>query len=483
MRLPRAVGIWLLILCGTASFDPLHAAERNFRVGAFAQDVTPEKFPISMNGGMQDRMAKKAHDPLHARCLVLDDGATKIAIVVVDSCAIPREIFDDAKQQAQKLTGIRTDHMLMSATHSHSVPTATAVFQSEPDAEYAKFLAGRVAKGIKHAADNLTPAKIGWGVGRDESQVFNRRWRLKEGRPGRNPFGLVDRALMNPGYKNPDVSEQAGPVDPDISLLSAQSPEGRPLAVLANYSLHYVGGTGPDELSADYFAVFAERLEQLLRAERKADEKLPPFLGIMSNGTSGDVNNVNYAADAPPKSEPYEKMRLVANSVAQESIAAYVKIPHDEWAQLKMAEREIELGVRKPTAADIAKAKELLAKTIEPVLKTMPEVYARETLKMAEYPATVKIKLQAIRIGNLGIVAIPCEVFAEIGLELKRRSPLKPTFTIELANGYNGYLPTPAQHALGGYETWRARSSYLELHASDKIRDTLLQLLAEVARP
>jgi len=49
-----------------------------------------------------------------------------------------------------------------------------------------------------------------------------------------------------------------------------------------------------------------------------------------------------------------------------------------------------------------------------------------------------------------------------------------------LANGYNGYLPTPAQHKLGGYETWRARSSYLEVDASNKIQDTVLNLLKEL---
>ena len=100
---------------------------------------------------------------------------------------------------------------------------------------------------------------------------------------------------------------------------------------------------------------------------------------------------------------------------------------------------------------------------------------------MAEYPDTVRVKLQAIRIGDLGIVSSPCETFVETGLAIKRQSPLKPTFTIELANGYNGYLPTPEQHALGGYETWRAKSSYLAEDAEPKVRRTLLRLLDEVA--
>src|SRR5438046_9895880 len=104
-----------------------------FRAGAYAMDVTPTKYPISINGGMQDRQAKGAHDPLHARCLVLDDGATRIALVVVDSCMIPRDVADAAKLKAQKLTGIPPERMLISATHTHTAPTLSGVFQSDPD--------------------------------------------------------------------------------------------------------------------------------------------------------------------------------------------------------------------------------------------------------------------------------------------------------------------------------------------------------------
>jgi hypothetical protein len=147
-----------------------------------------------------------------------------------------------------------------------------------------------------------------------------------------------------------------------------------------------------------------------------------------------------------------------------------------------MAEKEIELGVRLPSEDDIKRAKEILNKAQGKGLKTLPEVYARETVLLAKYPPTVKLKLQALRVGELGIVAIPCEVFVQIGLEIKKKSPLKPTFTIELANGYNGYLPTPEQHQWGGYETWRARSSYLEVDASTKITATVLELLAQVSR-
>ena len=70
--------------------------------------------------------------------------------------------------------------------------------------------------------------------------------------------------------------------------------------------------------------------------------------------------------------------------------------------------------------------------------------------------------------------AATSNITGRIGLELKERSPFKPSFTISLANGYNGYLPTPQKHEWGGYETWRAKSSYLEEDASTKIVARLL---------
>jgi hypothetical protein len=476
------LGFGLLILVSLLGVGFLNAdgdSKKAFRAGAYAVDITPVKFPLSVNGGMSDRQATKAHDPLHARCLVLDDGSTRIAIVVCDSCMIPREILDEAKRQANKLAGIPTNRMLISATHTHTAPTLGSVFQSDPDPDYVKYLPGKIAEGIQKAVKNLAPARIGWAVGKDPMQVFNRRWKMKPGTIAADPFGgLTDQVRMNPGYQAKGLIEPAGPIDPEVSILSLQSPDGRPIALLANYSLHYVGGV--PALSGDYFAAFAERMTQLLDAGKTK----PAFVGIMSNGTSGDINNINFAGPAPdPKTQgPYEQARFVANSVAKAAHKAYKTLKHQDWVDLKMAQKEIELGVRLPTEADVERAKGILAKAKNKVLQTLPEVYANETVNMAKYPAKVKVILQAIKIGDLGIVANPCETFVEIGLEIKKKSPLRPTFTIELANGYNGYLPTPEQHKLGGYETWRARSSYLEVNAATTITATLVDLLNQVAR-
>ena len=448
---------------------------RVFKAGAAISNITP-KLSTSMNGGMQDRAAAHVHDELHARCLALDDGKTRLAIVLCDACLLPREVADAAKKLAHEEIGLPVENILIAATHTHSGGTLTPAFQSDPDQVYPPFVARRIADGIRRAVNNLAPAKIGWGTGSVPDEVFNRRWKLKEGAMPPNPFGKIDQVKMNPGVGNPNLIEPAGPTDPEVSIVSIISAEGRPIALLANYSLHYVGGTTAGAISADYYGMFADRIQKLLKADRLD----PPFVGIMSQGTSGNINNVNFRGPAA-KAAPYEKMRKVARHVADEVMRVYPGIQHRDWVPLAMRQAEIKLGVRKPTPDEVTRAKEIMAKAKKaPVMTTSEEIYARETVQMADYPGEVSLILQALRIGDLAITATPCEMFVEIGLELKQKSPIKPEFTIQLANGYNGYLPTPAQHALGGYETWRAKSSYLEVGASPKITATLIELLGQL---
>ena len=452
------------------------AEEKMFRAGAVAQDITPETWPVSVNGGMGDRQATQAVDPLHARCLVLDDGEGALVLVVVDSCMVPRDVLDEAKKLASDKTGIPAKRMLMSATHTHTAVTVTGVFQSEPEEEYKRFLARKIAEGVERAWKQREPAQIGWGVGSDPHQVFNRRWFTKDGVVSTDPFeGTTDKVRMNPGFDKSVTQETSGPTDPEVCLISVRSTEGRPICLLANYSLHYVGGV--DALSADYFAEFANQVAIKLEATTLD----PPFVGIMSNGTSGNINNINFGSDGPLKRGPGEQIKVVAASVAEAAFQAYSLIEYHNWVPLQAAQAEIELGVRKPNAEQLAQAKQWLADAGPGPYPKTREIYARESVLLDGYPDKVQVILQAFRIGDLGVVSSPCETFVETGLAIKQDSPLKPTFCVSLANGYNGYLPTAQHHEWGGYETWRARSSYLSVDSEAKIRETLLNLLGEVA--
>ena len=371
---------------------------------------------------------------------------------------IPKELMDAAKALAEKRTGIPERNILISATHTHTAPTVTGVFQSDPDEAYVKLLTERMAAGIEKAHANLKPAKLAWGVGEESNQVFNRRWRMKSSVVNADPFGgTSDKVRMNPPRQSADLLEPAGPTDSGVTVLSLRTVDDKPLALFANYSLHYVGDM--PALSADYFGVFAEVMGKKLKAG-------PQFVGMLSNGTSGDVNNINFK-EAATKYKPGDRSRLVAEAVADAGLKGLNKAEHRSSIQLATMSKNIRLPVRKPTVDEVKRAEGILEKAKNRELKGPEEVYARETLFMAKYPDAVELQLQVIRVGDLAIAAIPCEVFSEFGLSIKTQSPLKPTCVVSLANGYNGYLPTPAHHALGGYETWRRP---FELPGSDVVR-------------
>lgn len=463
-----------LALIAVAAPRPAAAQEpeKVFKAGVAKMNITPW-LGLSIVGYMNDRKVAAIHDEIHVRCLVLDDGATALAFAVVDSCAVPRAIMDDAKQRVHDAIGLPQENILVSATHTHSAPCTFVGFQSKSDPEYDAFLTRRIADGIVQAWQTRVPVRIGWGSGSVPDEVFNRRWFMKEGTIGPNPLGKEGETVrMNPPGASPDLVEPAGPTDPEVAFLALQTADGKPLGLLANYSLHYVGGTIGTDVSADYFGRFSEEIGRLLGAG-------DGFLAMMSNGTSGDINNINFVTPRGPR-EPYEQMDIVARKVAAEVHRAWLAVEFQDWVPLKSAQREITLGVRKPAAEEVDTAKAMLAAAEGRELQGMPEIYANETVAMADYPDTVPLILQAFQVGDLGIGAVPCEVFVDIGLAIKAQTPFAKSFTIELANGCNGYLPTEEQHGYGGYETWRARSSYLEVTAANTIQATVLELLASL---
>src|SRR5690625_1238409 len=243
---------------------------------------------------------------------------------------------------------------------------------------------------------------------------------------------------MNPPRGSKNLLRPAGVTDQQVSFISVQSLERRrPIALLGNYSLHYVGGVPREDISADYFAVFADRIQELLKADRQD----PPFVGILSNGTSGDINNVNFLPGThPPSYAAYEKMRIVANDVAEEVFRVYQSIEHNDWVKLRSAQDELRLKVRRSTSDQLERAKEILSRpdSEKPLYHRLERNYANRTVERGrkDWPAEVDVVLQTFGIGDLGIAAIPFETFAETGLEIKSKSPFATTFTIELANGW-----------------------------------------------
>lgn len=462
--------------------SPIMAQNKVFKAGGSISNITP---PLGMEivGNYARPEADYIHDQLSVRTLVLNDGEETLVFAIVDNVGVKREVFDAAKAIIQNKLGIPASHVLMAATHSHSAVSAGKQGMErrgwqygEPLDEYQRFIVKRIADGVQTALANLEPAKIAWGSVDVPEHVFNRRWIMKE--PVWSPLGFKDQAKMNPGVANPDLVKPAGPTDPEVSFIAVESLEGKPIAVLGNYSLHYVGGVPKGHISADYFAVFGDRMQELLEADRQD----PPFVGILSNGTSGDVNNINWPGPSGKSYPAYGKMRYVANDVAEKVFDIYGGLKFQNWVPLGAAQSELTLEVRRASPELLANMEKVRKRPDQdaPLFHPLEKIYAeRIQIHEKEWPDQIGIVLQTFKIGDLGIAAIPFEVFAETGLEIKDRSPFDNTFTIELANGSYGYLPTPEQHEVGGYETWLTTNK-VQKDASRKIVAELMSLFAQL---
>ncbi len=460
-------GILLGVLLGAGAA----LAAGTFRAGASTVDVTPQAFPIITSGGFLAATAKRAEGTLHVRAVALDNGGERVLITVVDTLMMPREFLDRIKQTVSRSTGIPAGKMLISATHSHSTPPVMGALGTDEDPAYARFLEERIGKAMEGAVRNLAPARAGWIAVEDSEHTHCRQWILRPDRIRKDPFGeMTIRSNMHPGYQHPDFIGPAGPQEPGVTLLSLQTPEGRPIALIANYSMHYVGAGG-GIVSPDYYGPFCENMQRLIGAQAGGR----PFVAIMSQGTSGDQHWMDYSQ---PKKDT--NLRQFADALAEVAHAAYRKIQYRDNVPIAMAETTITLSRRVPGPVRLAWAKELMAKMGGAPPKSQPEVYAREQMYLAAEPRR-ELKLQAVRIGELGIAAIPNEVFGITGLKIKAQSPLRPTFNIELANGAEGYIPPPEHHVLGGYTTWPARTAGLEVNAEPKIVEAVLGLLEKVA--
>jgi len=465
---------WLLLPIAVLFLAQPNNALAEFRVGASVTDVTPEQLPVLVNGGMRSRSADEVKANVNARALVLDDGKQRLAIVVVDSCMMPRPLLDEAKKLAAEHTKIRPDRMLISASHSHSAPSSMGCLGTDADPNYVPFLREKLAEAIASAEKNLQPAQVGWTVANAEKYTALRRWIRRPDRIADDPFGnQTVRANMHAGRNWDDVTGESGPEDPDLSLIAFQTRDGKPLAVLANFSMHYFGDQA---LSADYFGLFCEGMKAKLAPDTATGQS--PFVGILSHNCSGDIWRRDYTD--PEWGKDSHTIETFADGLLKIALDAYKKIEYTSDADLAMAETRMQLNYRVPDKQRLEWAQQIVESMGDRLPKDTAEIYAREQVILHERQST-EIVLQALRIGDIAIGTTPNETYALTGLKLKKQSPLPQTMVIELANGGDGYIPPPEQLLLGGYNTWPARSAGLEIEAEPKITEAVLGLLEQVA--
>jgi len=386
-------------------------------------------------GYFNDRVADAIHDDLYVKAIALRSGDVTLGLITCDLIDMPVSAVEGAKAAITARTGVPATHVLISCTHTHTAPSAVGALGTPATPGYAESLVARIADAFVMAIAQLRPAELAHTSGDCHEEVHNRRWHMKDG-----------RVVMNPGYQNPDALRPAGPTDPELGVLILREAETRrPIAVYANLALHYVGNPCGTWVSADYFGEYARALQRLAGAE---------FLVMLANGCQGNINNCDFTRPARTSPHPYHQQERVANVVAAETWKQWNILRESDFTSEVTLDAEllrVPFKARTPTPAELAAARALYAQAEAP--HNAEWVYARELVLVAEAPAEWEVPVHVLRLGSLGVVGLHGEVFVEVGLDIKSRSPLPRTLVVGIANGSVGYVATDKAMDEGSYET------------------------------
>ena len=489
-----AVLTLLLLSVGAGRADvveqgPKDSALSGLRAGVARADVTPPVGIAQLNWGSQTHIYSVGNDPVGmvATALVIANGGEKFAMVDVDALLI--RPFEAAIERAATKTGIPADHIRLAATHTHAGPNLSAAKgpagvdltpQLDMIRRYRAQIVDKIVGIIIEADANLQPAHIYGGRGEGTINV-NRRFRANGDDPpavGRNPDGLIDRELV---------------------VFRIDDAEGKPIAVLANYQCHgtvlayenkYVspdwpgmtrkvverafpgamclffqgaaGNQGPIEGFTGDLGV-AHRLGAILGHQTAAValgietvRREPTFEGFVESTAYQAKQHwrVKGPRDATLKFTR-KKIDLPRRTYSEEEIAAMTARVEDAKQKLAAAEASGDAWKKHQAGARVRRFGDLLKKWTQP-----PD------------PTPVQLEVQILRIGEVAIVAMPGEQFAEIGMAIKKASPFKYTMYAGYSSGEGGdYMPTDVEYAFGGYEV--ERTPYGQGAADKLIRETI----------
>ncbi|MCL2517719.1 MAG: neutral/alkaline non-lysosomal ceramidase N-terminal domain-containing protein [Oscillospiraceae bacterium] len=409
--------------------------------------MIPGQFAPTIAGGVKDDLFVKA--------IIFDDDENKIVMISMDIIGVTEAMTVDIRNRINDMTGIPQKNIMVAVTHTHTgSPTGLVLYSNLPDNATVKNICNKAADAAVLANKNLQNAAVGYGVADEWDVGFNRRFYMKDG-----------TARTNPGFLNPDIVKQAGPVDPSVNVIRVDNECGEPIAVMVNFACH-LDVVGGNEYSADYPGEMSRVIKKALGEN---------VVVLFFNGCCGDINHLDFTKERNIGPEHYKKMgRILAGDVI--AIREKITCSHDITVD---AASEIVTGKRRqPSVKQYEAAKEYLASGAPAVdLK----IIAQAHVNLTENPLLTRdIEIQTLRIGDIGISAFPSETFVEIGLAIKADSPFKNNFTIELANGCCGYVATEKAFAEGGYEVGLSEYTYMSEDTDKLVEKTAIKLLKEV---
>ncbi len=473
---------WLILFClvsiTTTAAEPL-------RVGLAEVDITPPLgFPMA--GYYHERLATGTKNPLKAKAVVFLGEQSQAAWVVCDLTGIATDLSQAVRQKAAKESGIPAEHIVLSATHSHTAPDYTkALYEhlgkaaTTPRTEYTGQLIDGIAQAVVKAKEAAAPVVLHAGSAEQQTPVsFCRRSVMRD--------GSVKTWV---GLKHPQAVRLAAPIDPELGLIRIDSADGKPLGVLSNFALHLdtVGGL---EWAGDY----PYYIEQTLRQALKSD-----VISLFGTGCCGDINHVD------PTGQPRLKTDFIGNSLGETAVQSLGKLTAIKQPTLQIRRAVVPLPLHDVSPAEVQRAIQLITAVQKgEKIEFFDHVTAYKQLVLDQFrhaepnPAaaaflslglshalknigeTLPVEVHVITLGtDVAIVTLPGEVFVELGMAIKRASPFRTTFVVELSQVVETiYIPTRSASVGGGYEV---TNSLVQPGSGELLVEAAIGLLRESA--
>jgi len=393
----------LAILLALLSLGWPAPARADLRAAAAKVDITPRNSQWLL--GYQARQSDGVLDHIYHRVLALDAGGTPFYLISTDVCLFSPSFHDAVMRELQTRTGVDPAHVWWSVTHTHAAPelgppdmykVLLGRSDHEWDREYTKLVVDALIEAVKTAHDTLEPARLSVATTAANANI-NRRARDVD---GKTSLGL-----------NPD-----GPVDRQVNLIRVQRPDGSPIALVVNYAMHGTVMSGQNlKISGDAPGVVAAYVEEQLGVTV-----------LYINGAAGNVAPI-YSVYADPSSGHLSQFRVL---LGDRVISAVRAMPSGTDRVVIRHARQV---VETPRRADLSWPDEMAT-------------YATNDRQRLRLP------LRFVAINDNVIWSAPVEMFCEIAIGIRERSPFKQTFYFGYTNGWFGYLPTAKGFDEGGYE-------------------------------
>ena len=404
------------------------------KIGFGRVDITPP-LGTPMTGGWKDRRAEGILDPLELNAVVLEQDGDQIAVVTADLHYMHEVHATQIRVLIERETGIPARNILFQCLHQHTSTTGGIV--SVVGADYNALLKRRCVDVVRLAVKDLAPATMTAGERETREEVsFIRRYRMKDG-----------SVMTNPGTRNPNIDHPLGKSDNTARLVRFHRQKGD--VAMIGFQTHpdTMGGTN---ITADWPG-FVRRI---------VEEKKPGVRCILLNGCQGDTNHFKPGRRVVPKEDPdgrYEFTRRMGEIIAEAALSVW-----DDGRLLRegciSAAFEIESILTNTEGIDrIEECKVLQKKLMEddPEVRDLPlaeKGAIRRISNLEDKKIFQKVPVSVVALGQLCLVGFGGEPFTEYDTLLRRANPDLFLLTACDCNGSEGYLPTEAAFAEGGYE-------------------------------